>query len=79
MVFSGGVGMAREEGSLGAGQGREQAHDGPGEERGEGMPLALGAAWIVNAFKDFHQRCGGFHARVLMLGRASVIGSRTGI
>jgi hypothetical protein len=58
---------------LGAGHAREQGDDGQGEKGGERMPLALGAARIMNAFKEFHQRGVGFHARVRNRGLTRII------
>ena len=49
-----------------AGHPREHGDDGQAEQGGEGVPLALGATRIMNAFKEFHQRNAGFHARVLI-------------
>jgi hypothetical protein len=48
--------------SLVAGHAREQGDDSQREQRGKGMALAPGTTWIMNAFKEFHQRRIGFHA-----------------
>ena len=47
------------------------------ENSGKGVSLALGTAWIVNAFKEFQQRLFGIHASVLMSGSFPVINSDT--
>jgi hypothetical protein len=54
---------------------RKHGDDGQRENSGKGVSLALGAAWIVNAFKEFQQRLFGIHASVLMSGSFPVINS----
>jgi hypothetical protein len=55
----------------------EQGDNRQGKEGGEGVPLALGTARIMNVLKEFHQRDLGFHGRVLIQGPSGVIDHRT--
>jgi hypothetical protein len=54
---------------------RKHGDDSQRENSGKGVPLALGTARIVNAFKEFQQRSFGIHASVLMSGSFPVINS----
>lgn len=49
-----------------AGLAGEHGDDGQGEEGVQGMPLAPGAARIINPPKQFHQGAVGVHARTLI-------------
>ena len=54
---------------------RKHGDDSQRENSRKGVSLALGTAWIVNAFKEFQQRLFGIHASVLMSGSFPVINS----
>jgi hypothetical protein len=56
-----------------AGHARKHGNNSQRKKGGERVSLPLGAAWIVNAFKEFQQRLLGIHASVLMRCSFSVI------
>src|SRR6185312_15124889 len=60
-----------------AGHACEHGDDGQAEDGGQGVPLAPGPAWIMNALKEFHQWSASFHARVLVRSVSDAIDHRT--
>ena len=57
---------------------RKHGNDSQRENSGKRMSLALGTAWIVNAFKEFQQRLFGIHTSVLMSSSFPVITPNNG-